>query len=163
MTDISTRVHELADLLLQRNFFLSTAESCTGGLIGHLLTNEPGSSAWYLGGVLAYSNSLKTKILGVDGDLLVKHGAVSSECVLSMVKGVSGLTGSQVCIAVSGIAGPDGGTPDKPVGTVYIAWGGAGDFWWEKNIFSGDRLKIKFLTAQRSIEVLAKYLLKIES
>ena len=160
MTDISNRVHELAGLLIERNFFLSTAESCTGGLIGHLLTNQPGSSVWYMGGAVAYSNSLKTGILGVDEDLLVKHGAVSSECVLSMVKGVSDLTGSQVCIAVSGIAGPDGGTPDKPVGTVYIAWGGSGDFWWEKNIFSGGRHEVKFQSAERAIEALVQYLLK---
>ncbi len=163
MTDISTRVQELAGLLLQKKFFLSTAESCTGGLIGHLLTNQPGSSAWYMGGAVAYSNSLKIKILGVNQELLYQYGAVSSECVLGMARGVSDLTGSQVSVAVSGIAGPDGGTPDKPVGTVYIAWGGSGDFRWEKNIFSGDRHEVKFQSAERAIETLVRYLLKMES
>ncbi len=158
MKDISTQVHELAGLLLQRNFSLSTAESCTGGLIGHLLTNEPGSSEWYAGGVVAYSNSLKKKVLSVSDELLIKHGAVSSECVLSMVKGLTGLTGAETGIAVSGIAGPGGGTMEKPVGTVYIAWGVSKEFRWEKNFFSGDRLEIKFKTAKRAIEGLLFFL-----
>jgi len=161
MKDIPSQVSVLGELLVQRNLFLSTAESCTGGLISHLLTNQPGSSEWYLGGVLAYSNLLKTKVLGVDKDLLSKHGAVSGECVLSMVRGISGLTGSQVCISVSGIAGPGGGTAEKPVGTVYIAWGFAGDLWWEKKVFQGERLEVKFQTAQRAIEVLLEYLMQL--
>ncbi len=154
MNDISTQVHELAGLLLQRNFSLSTAESCTGGLIGHLLTNEAGSSGWYAGGVVAYSNSLKKKVLNVSDELLINHGAVSSECVLSMVKGLTDLTGAETGIAVSGIAGPGGGTPDKPVGTVFIAWSVQNKSWWEKHLFQGNRLEIKSQTAKRAIEVL---------
>jgi nicotinamide-nucleotide amidase len=158
MKNISIRIKELAALLLQRNFFLSTAESCTGGLIGHLLTNEPGSSAWYKGGIVAYSNSLKTEILAVNRDLLNEHGAVSSQCVLSMARGLSALTGSQVSVAVSGIAGPGGGTLEKPVGTVYIAWSILDEFIWEKNIFQGNRREIKILTAERAINKLPDHL-----
>lgn len=158
MKDITARVQELAVLLLRRNFFLSTAESCTGGLIGHLLTNEPGSSSWYLGGIVAYSDSMKIKILGVERDLLDKHGAVSSQCVLSMARGVSSLSGSQVSVAVSGIAGPGGRTMAKPVGTVYISWRVLDDIWWEKNIFSGTRQEIKTFTASKAIKGLLDYL-----
>jgi nicotinamide-nucleotide amidase len=152
MKAVSIQVKMLAALLLQRNFSLGTAESCTGGLIGHLLTNEAGSSAWYQGGIVAYSNDLKIKVLGVDNGLLDKHGAVSSECVLSMAKGVQNLTGSQVGLAVSGIAGPGGGTLEKPVGTVYIGWSVLNEAWWEKNLFQGTRTEIKVLTAKRALE-----------
>jgi nicotinamide-nucleotide amidase len=158
MKDIAAQIQELAVLLLRRNFFLSTAESCTGGLIGHLLTNEPGSSSWYFGGIVAYSDPMKIKILGVKRDLLDRHGAVSSQCVLSMARGVSNLTGSQVSVAVSGIAGPGGGTMEKPVGTVYISWRVLDDTWWEKNIFSGTRQEIKTFTAHKALKGLLDYL-----
>lgn len=163
MISISTQVKKLAALLLQSNLLLGTAESCTGGLIGHLLTNEPGSSAWYQGGIIAYSNALKTDILGVEKDLLNKHGAVSSQCVLSMALGVSKLTASQVGLAVSGIAGPGGGTLEKPVGTVYIGWCVSGEAWWEKNFFYGTRMEIKVLTAGRAIDGLNNFLLDMRS
>jgi nicotinamide-nucleotide amidase len=158
MKDIMEQIQELAVLLLRRNFFLSTAESCTGGLIGHLLTNEPGSSSWYIGGVVAYADSMKINILGVERDLIDRHGAVSSQCVSRMSRGVSSLTGSQVSMAVSGIAGPGGGTMEKPVGTVYISWSVLGDIWWEKNIFSGTRQEIKTFTARKAINGLLDYL-----
>ncbi len=161
MTDISHQISVLARLLKQRNFFLSTVESCTGGLIGHLLTNEPGSSDWYLGGVVAYSNTLKTRILGVEEEIINKHGAVSSQCVLSLAQGVLKLTGSQVSVAVSGIAGPGGGTVEKPVGTVYIGWCALGDTWWEKNVFFGDRLKIKSQSVKKALQGLIEKIAKV--
>lgn len=157
MSDVSNMITVLAGFLQQRNELLSTAESCTGGLIGHLLTNEAGSSAWYLGGVVSYSNSMKTGMLGVGRDIFTKHGAVSSQCVLAMAAGVLKLTGSHAGIAVSGIAGPDGGTSEKPVGTVFIAWGAGSDFWWEKHFFQGSRTEIKTLTASRAIQGLLGY------
>ncbi|MFO7727956.1 MAG: CinA family protein [Desulfonatronovibrio sp.] len=158
MSDISARAGVLADLLQKRGFFISTAESCTGGLIGHLLTNEAGSSAWYAGGVVAYSNALKKNILGVSDEIIDMHGAVSSECVSSMVKGLTDLTRAQAGIAVSGIAGPGGGTSDKPVGTVFIAWKVQNRSWWERYCFQGSRLEIKSQTAAQAVEGVIKYL-----
>lgn len=99
---------------------LSAAESCTGGLISSLLTSVPGSSGYYLGSVTSYANSVKTNVLGVDQRTIMKHGAVSSECVYEMAEGIRKLTGSDFSVATSGIAGPGGGTDDKPVGLVWI-------------------------------------------
>lgn len=99
---------------------MSTAESCTGGTISALITSVPGSSAYFLGSVTSYANSVKIGVLGVDADIIEKHGAVSSECVASMAEGVRKLTGSDYSVATSGIAGPGGGTPEKPVGTVWV-------------------------------------------
>lgn len=154
MNNFAEPVAVLAGKLLKSNFRMSTAESCTGGLISHLLTNEPGSSEWYLGGVTAYSNELKMKALDVDEKIFELYGAVSAQCVEAMAIGVSVLTGSEVSIAVSGIAGPGGGTPEKPVGTVYICWRINNDIWWERNQFAGSRMDIKCSAAWRSLQVL---------
>ncbi|MCX6235222.1 MAG: competence/damage-inducible protein A [Bacteroidetes bacterium] len=108
-------------ILKEKKLTLSTAESCTGGYIAHLITSVPGSSDYYTGSVIAYSNVIKKKILGVSQKLLVRHGAVSEEVVTSMAVGVKKKFHTDFAIATSGIAGPDGGTPDKPVGTVWIA------------------------------------------
>jgi nicotinamide-nucleotide amidase len=99
---------------------LSTAESCTGGTISQLITSIPGSSEYFLGGVTSYANSVKTGVLGIAPEIIEKHGAVSSECVAAMAEGVRRLTGSDYSVATSGIAGPGGGTPEKPVGTVWV-------------------------------------------
>lgn len=99
---------------------LSTAESCTGGTISQLITSIPGSSEYFLGGVTSYANSVKTGVLGVAPEIIEKHGAVSSECVAAMAEGVRRLTDSDYSVATSGIAGPGGGTPEKPVGTVWV-------------------------------------------
>jgi nicotinamide-nucleotide amidase len=101
---------------------LVTAESCTGGWIAKACTDEAGSSRWFQGGVVAYSNTLKVAFLDVPRDLLSRHGAVSEPVVRAMAAGVLARTGSTVAVAVSGVAGPDGGTADKPVGTVWLAW-----------------------------------------
>lgn len=100
---------------------LSAAESCTGGLISELITSVPGSSAYYLGSVTSYANSVKTGVLQVPQEIIAEHGAVSSQCVRMMAEGVRRLTGSDFSVATSGIAGPGGGTADKPVGLVWIA------------------------------------------
>lgn len=110
-------------LLQERGLFLATAESCTGGYVGHLITSVPGSSAYYTGGAVVYSNELKQKLLGVSPQTLSQHGAVSEEVVREMVAGTIEHIGGQVAIAISGIAGPGGGTPDKPVGTIWLAVG----------------------------------------
>ena len=111
---------QLADALLARRLTLATAESCTGGLIGGTLTSVPGSSAWYLGGVVAYDNRVKTALLGVPPETLARHGAVSPQTARAMAQGVLDCTGADLAVSVTGIAGPTGGTPQKPVGLVYI-------------------------------------------
>jgi nicotinamide-nucleotide amidase len=100
---------------------VAVAESCTGGLVASRLTSVPGVSAIFLGGFVTYSNALKTKVLGVNESLLKAHGAVSSECAEAMVRGAHEKTGAQYCASVTGIAGPTGGSPEKPVGTVHVA------------------------------------------
>ena len=111
----------LADRLLAARLTLSAAESCTGGAFSAACTALPGSSAWYLGGVVAYANAAKTDLLGVPADLIQKHGAVSRPVALAMAQGALGRFHSDLAVAVTGIAGPTGGTPEKPVGTVWIA------------------------------------------
>lgn len=107
-------------LLSKNNFTVSVAESCTGGMVSHLLTSVPGSSSYYLGSVTAYSNSVKESVLNVPDDIIVKYGAVSSECAAAMADGVRELTGSDFAVSTTGIAGPGGGTDEKPVGLVWI-------------------------------------------
>ena len=108
-------------LLTESGKTISCAESCTGGTISQLLTSVPGSSAYFLGGVTSYANSVKQGVLGVPEDIIMKHGAVSSECVAAMAEGVRKLTGSDYAVSTSGIAGPGGGSEEKPVGTVWVA------------------------------------------
>lgn len=121
---VSDRDDTLADalgrLLTERGLTLATAESCTGGLIGEMITENPGSSAYYLGGVVSYANSAKVELLGVDQELLARHGAVSREVAEAMASGARARFGADIAISVTGIAGPGGGTPEKPVGTVWI-------------------------------------------
>lgn len=152
----STRgtVHALAREMNGLKARLAVAESCTGGLIAHLLTNVPGSSAWFLGGVTAYSNAVKAKVLGVPEDLIIAHGAVSREVVLAMANGVRDLLAADVALAVSGVAGPGGGTPEKPVGTVWMAWVVKETTRSERFLFTGTRLSIKKQAAWSALSVM---------
>lgn len=109
-------------LLKQRGMTIATAESCTGGRLAAALNSQSGSSAYYMGSVVAYDNTIKEQVLGVQQDTLMQHGAVSEQTVREMAEGVRKLIHTDYAIATSGIAGPTGGTPDKPVGTVWIAW-----------------------------------------
>jgi len=111
----------LVEKLMAAKKTVAVAESCTGGLVANRITNISGSSEVFLGGIVSYSNELKTQILGVDPEILKKHGAVSEECAKAMVSGIQKLTGADFCASVTGIAGPTGGSPEKPVGTVHIA------------------------------------------
>src|SRR5438132_195697 len=111
-------------LLLSTGQTLAVAESCTGGLLGSRLTDVPGSSEYFLGGVIAYHDSLKTSLLNVPSEIIEQHGAVSAECALAMARGVRRLTGASIGISITGIAGPSGGTEAKPVGTVFIGIAG---------------------------------------
>lgn len=114
---------EVAEDLLRAGARLVTAESCTGGWVGKVCTDLPGSSRWYLGGAVVYANEAKTGILGVDAAVLRREGAVSEPVVRAMAAGALERLGGERSVAVTGIAGPDGGRPDKPVGTVWLAWG----------------------------------------
>ncbi len=118
----SALVTELADLLIEKSWSVTTAESCTGGLVAAALTDIAGSSAWFNQGVVSYANRAKVELLGVDNALLVQYGAVSQEVVEAMAAGALARANANVAVAVSGIAGPSGGSLDKPVGTVWIGW-----------------------------------------
>ena len=121
-----TLEHALGARLKKRGLTLAVAESCTGGLLGGRITAVPGSSAYFLGGVIAYANAVKVRRLGVPSRLLTRHGAVSAECALAMARGARRELGAAVGLSVTGIAGPEGGTADKPVGTVFVALCGPG-------------------------------------
>ncbi|WP_291320272.1 CinA family protein [Desulfonatronospira sp.] len=158
MSPVQSDISLLADLLKKNSIMLATAESCTGGLTGHLITNEPGSSDWYLGGVVAYSNELKISLLNVDRELLDVFGAVSLECAQDMALGVARLCDAGAAVAVSGIAGPGGGTGDKPVGTVCFGWFVLGRTWGEKKVFQGSREEVKMQSAEHAVQGLVDYL-----
>lgn len=140
--------------LLERKLTLATAESCTGGGIGMGITSVPGSSRWYLGGVVSYSNSLKTSILGVSPSILREHGAVSGPVALEMARGVRALTGANCSVAVTGIAGPGGGTPEKPVGTVWTAAVSPGGQRSDPWRLGGDRNSIREGASARALGTL---------
>ena len=124
--DLSRIISELADHLLSQGRQLVTAESCTGGWIAKACTDRPGSSRWFRGGAVVYTDELKTAMLGVQPRTLAEAGAVSEATVREMAVGALERLGGDVAVAVSGIAGPDGGTPAKPVGTVWFAWAMSG-------------------------------------
>jgi nicotinamide-nucleotide amidase len=119
---IDRLVGRLADDLSRRGQLLVTAESCTGGWIAKVCTDRPGSSGWFLGGAVVYSNDFKVRLLGVSPDTLDREGAVSEAVVREMARGALERLGGDLSVAVSGVAGPDGGTADKPLGTVWFAW-----------------------------------------
>jgi len=150
-TDLAT---SLGALLKGRGLRLATAESCTGGLIAHLVTQVPGSSDYFLGSAVVYSNELKVKVLGVPEDMLARHGAVSREVACAMHKGVLELTGADVGIATTGIAGPAGGTADKPVGTVWIAAGASDNPHVQKFQFGFGRRGNKLISAKAGLNAL---------
>lgn len=145
-------------LLVRAGLTLSTAESCTGGLIGHRITNVSGSSAYFLGGVVAYSNEAKNRLLGVSNDTLASYGAVSDQSAGEMAEGVCRVMKSDIGLAVTGIAGPQGGTEEKPVGTVHIGIR-AGDVTRSfRFLFRGKREQIKINTATTALDILRRYL-----
>jgi len=146
------------DLLRQRGWRLAAAESCTGGLVGHRLTNVPGSSDYYIGGIIAYANEAKMRLLGVRWDTLEKYGAVSRQTVLEMARGVRQSLSADIGLSVSGIAGPGGGTPEKPAGLTWIGLS-APDYEnaWQ-HIWSGDRIFNKEHSAQAVLQHLVDFL-----
>jgi nicotinamide-nucleotide amidase len=144
--------------LSRRNLKLALAESCTGGLLAHRVTNVPGSSATFLAGIVAYSNEAKIKFLGVPRELIERHGAVSHEVARAMASGARAATGADIAVGITGIAGPGGGTPAKPVGLVYIASSSKDEESSEEYRFAGSRLDIKERSAQAALVMLRRYL-----
>jgi nicotinamide-nucleotide amidase len=145
-------------MLLERRLTLAVAESCTGGLLGHRLTSVPGSSSYFERGVLAYSNRAKEELLGVPESILRAHGTVSGPCAEAMARGVAMLAGAPCALAVTGIAGPDGGTPTKPVGTVFIGLAVPGETLARRFYFSGDRAAVKWQSTQAALDMLRRSL-----
>ena len=139
----------VARALLAAGQSVAVAESCTGGGLGERLTDRPGSSAYMLGGVISYHDDVKRSVLGVDPEVIRRDGAVSAECARQMAEGVRRLVGSDWALSVTGIAGPGGGTPDKPVGLVYVGRAGPDGTVVEEHRLRGDRARIR----QRSVAV----------
>ena len=150
----------VGQLLIENHLSIAVAESCTGGLISAKITATPGSSAYHLGGVVAYANSMKIGYLGVPEEIINLKGAVSRETAEAMASGVRSRSGADIGLAVTGIAGPDGGTEEKPVGTVYIGIATAQENWVTRFHFSGDREQIREITAQSGLDLIRKYLLQ---
>lgn len=148
----------VGDLLLQRGQTLAIAESCTGGMIASRCTEVPGSSGWFLEGAVVYSNGAKTRRLGVPEPLLAAHGAVSEPTAIAMAEGMRRTSGADFALAVTGIAGPTGGTPEKPVGTVHMALAGPDgtQAWLIK--FPGDRRRIRLMAAENALDRLRRKL-----
>jgi len=145
--------------LQMRNATLAVAESCTGGLIAERITNVPGSSRYFLGGAVVYSNELKTKFAGVPAGVIAKRGAVSSEVAAALAEGIRDRTGATIGLAVTGVAGPGGGTPEKPVGLVYLAVAGEHGTEVVERKFPGDRQRIRSFAAQHALDLVRRRLM----
>lgn len=149
----------LGERLLAKGWQLATAESCTGGGIAAAITAIAGSSSWFEYGIVSYANSAKEKLLQVSSQTLLEHGAVSQAVVEEMVAGVLALSGADIAVAVSGVAGPTGGTAEKPVGTVWFAWGlASGEISSECFHFVGDRTAVQSQAVVQGLTGLLKLL-----
>jgi nicotinamide-nucleotide amidase len=148
----------LADLMLNKGWLLATAESCTGGMISAACTDLAGSSAWFERGFVSYSNEAKTELLGVDAALIAAHGAVSDEVARAMVQGAITHSHAQVGVAVTGVAGPGGGSRAKPVGTVCFGFMVDGKLGSEMQRFDGDRAAVRAATVQHALRRLVQLL-----
>ena len=154
---LASNLQNLASLLVAKGLTVATAESCTGGGIGAAFTDLAGSSAWFNGGIISYTNDAKQQLLGVSGQTLIDYGAVSEEVVRQMVAGACRQLNSNMAVAVSGVAGPDGGSPEKPVGTVWIAWaqgdkgGDNADITCRCFCFDGDRAAVREATVNAAV------------
>ena len=144
--------------LQQRRLALALAESCTGGLVSHRITNVPGISAVYLGGVVSYADEVKVSILGVQPSTLARHGAVSEPVAREMAQGVRQLLGADVALSITGIAGPGGGSAEKPVGLVFIGLATPQGVRVEQHEWAGDREANKRYSADAALDLLRRYL-----
>jgi nicotinamide-nucleotide amidase len=143
---------KLGRALHVRGWRLAVAESCTGGWVAKALTDVAGSSQWFEGGVVSYSNAAKTELLGVPVAVLAAHGAVAEETVRAMADGARRRFGADLAVAVSGIAGPAGGTPDKPVGTVHFAWAAPSGLTAAHRVFAGNRESVRRQSVALALE-----------
>lgn len=143
---------QIATVLTARGWHLATAESCTGGLIAATCTEVSGSSNWFERGWVTYSNAAKTSELGVGSALIAQHGAVSEPVARAMASGALQHANAQVSVAVTGVAGPTGGSPDKPVGTVWLAWGLPQGVVSERCLFGGDRQAVRQATVAHALQ-----------
>jgi nicotinamide-nucleotide amidase len=148
----------VGNLLTQEGLTLSAAESCTGGLIGHLLTEVPGSSRYFQGGAVVYSNASKISLLEVSEDTIQRFGAVSDKTAREMARGVRLCFNTDLALAVTGIAGPDGGSEDKPVGTVHLALASGDEIISQKYLFRGTRKRVKLQTAMMALDWVRRYI-----
>lgn len=149
-------VEELAAALLARGWLLATAESCTGGMIAAACTDLSGSSQWFERGFVSYSNAAKTELLGVPAELIARHGAVSEPVARAMARGAVAHSRAQVAVAVTGVAGPGGGSADKPVGTVWFGWQLPGRTETECRRFDGDRAAVRAQTVAHALAGLVR-------
>jgi len=149
---------QIGAILRQRGFKIAVAESCTGGLIGHRITNVAGSSDYFTGGVIAYAYKAKVKLLDVSWDTLNTFGAVSRETVLEMAAGARRSLEANIAVSVSGIAGPGGGTPDKPIGTVWVGLAAPEGQWARLFHFPGDREENKAAASEAALSLVLDYL-----
>jgi len=157
---VSENIEQLiGNELRKRGWRLAVAESCTGGLIGHRITNISGSSTYYLGSITAYAYRAKVRLLGVSWDTLEKYGAVSEETIKEMALGVRRALAADIGLSVSGIAGPTGGTPDKPVGYTWIGLSTPRGIWTLQHNAGGNRIENKKEVAQTALEFLYQYLI----
>jgi PncC family amidohydrolase len=150
---------DIAELLVKKRMTLSICESCTGGMLGSMLTRIPGSSRFFLGGIIAYANQVKQKIVGVHEKILKRHGAVSGVTALEMARGVRRKFRSDIALAITGIAGPSGGSKTKPVGTVFICIVQNGKSHTDHHVFMGNRAKIRKAACARALGLLKKALI----
>jgi len=147
--------------LRDHDLTISVAESCTGGLLGHMITDVPGSSDYFLGGVISYSDDAKVSILKVDEGVLRSKGAVSEEVAMHMASGVRSVFGSKIGVGITGIAGPSGGTQSKPVGLVFIAVSSDSSSTRTRNVFDGPRESVKKQAAGKALEMLFEHIAKM--
>ncbi len=152
----------IGQLLIQKNKKLITCESCTGGYLSHRITSIPGSSVYFLGSFVSYAYDFKTSVLNVKQETLETYGAVSEETVKEMIQGGLSKTGADIAISISGIAGPDGGTPEKPVGTVWIAVGNRTKIVSKKYLFTKDRMRNIQYSATYALIMLRQFLMELE-
>lgn len=148
----------IGDVMNQKRLTLAAAESCTGGLVSSRITDVPGSSAYFLGGVVAYSYEAKASLLGVSWDTLNKYGAVSRETVIEMARGARKLFNADIAVSISGIAGPGGGTDAKPVGTVWVGLSASGGEEARHFVWEGDRILNKQLSSEAALQFILDHL-----
>ncbi|MEI0485275.1 CinA family protein [Brachyspira intermedia] len=154
------KAKEVVELLIQRGLKVTSAESCTGGLFAAHITSVSGSSECFEGSFVTYSNEIKHRMINVREETLGKYGAVSEECVLEMAENSRKIMKSDIAIAISGIAGPSGGTDDKPVGLVWICLAAEGYIKAYKNIFSGDRQEVREQSVMFSLNLIENFIKK---